>query len=164
MEMVRFGNDNVVIADRLHRWTLAILAATEARAVPQAIAASLRAEFGIPSAGVRLWRVVGLYEDDYFTLDVDDDARTFVGSLTSPYCGVNTNFDVARWLQGDGQESVTAQSIAIVPLRERLSAACFGAVVLGSPDAHRFSADMGTSFLERIGEIASAATLRLIEN
>jgi uncharacterized protein len=163
MEMVRFGNDNVVIADRLHRWTLAILASGEARAIPGALTHSLRTEFGIPSAGLRLWNVVSLYEDEAFAADVDEDSRTFVGSLAQPFCGMNSGFDVARWLVGEDGEEATAKSIAIVALRERASGVCFGALVLGSPDAHRFSTDMGTDFLERVGEIASAAALRLIE-
>ena len=35
-------------------------------------------------------------------------------------------------------------------------------LVLGSPDATRYSADMGTEFLMRIGEIASASLSRLL--
>jgi uncharacterized protein YigA (DUF484 family) len=34
-------------------------------------------------------------------------------------------------------------------------------LVLGSPDPTRYSADMGTDFLMRIGEVASAALSRL---
>ena len=39
--------------------------------------------------------------------------------------------------------------------------ACFGLLVLASGDPHRFASDMGTDFLERIGEITSAALSRL---
>ena len=35
-------------------------------------------------------------------------------------------------------------------------------LVLGSPDPTRYSADMGTEFLMRIGEIASAGLSRLL--
>jgi uncharacterized protein YigA (DUF484 family) len=35
-------------------------------------------------------------------------------------------------------------------------------VVLGSPDAHRYQSDMGTEFLEQLGEIACAALSRLL--
>ena len=34
-------------------------------------------------------------------------------------------------------------------------------MVLGSPDPTRYSADMGTEFLSRLGELASAALTRL---
>ena len=39
--------------------------------------------------------------------------------------------------------------------------AVFGLLVLGSPDPTRYQADMGTEFLARIGELASAALSRL---
>ena len=35
-------------------------------------------------------------------------------------------------------------------------------LILASPDATRYSADMGTEFLVRIGEVASAALTRLL--
>jgi uncharacterized protein YigA (DUF484 family) len=36
-----------------------------------------------------------------------------------------------------------------------------GLLVLASPDGQRFNSGMGTDFLERIGEVASAALSRL---
>ena len=41
-------------------------------------------------------------------------------------------------------------------------ALCFGLLVLGSPDPTRYAADMGTDFLMRMGELASAAMARLL--
>jgi hypothetical protein len=35
-------------------------------------------------------------------------------------------------------------------------------LVLGSPDPTRYSADMGTDFLARVGDIASAGLARLL--
>jgi uncharacterized protein YigA (DUF484 family) len=35
-------------------------------------------------------------------------------------------------------------------------------LVLGSPDPTRYTADMGTEFLQRIGELSSAALSRLL--
>ncbi|MCB1973949.1 MAG: DUF484 family protein, partial [Burkholderiaceae bacterium] len=37
----------------------------------------------------------------------------------------------------------------------------FGLLVLGSPDPQRFDATMGTDFLSRMAELASAALQRL---
>jgi uncharacterized protein YigA (DUF484 family) len=53
-------------------------------------------------------------------------------------------------------------SMALVPLhRDELSDA-FGMLVLASPDPTRYSADMGTEFLVRIGEISAAGLTRLL--
>jgi uncharacterized protein YigA (DUF484 family) len=52
-------------------------------------------------------------------------------------------------------------SMALIPLRAAPSDAAFGMLVLASPDPQRFNAGMGTDFLERIGDLASAALSRL---
>jgi uncharacterized protein YigA (DUF484 family) len=52
--------------------------------------------------------------------------------------------------------------MAMIPLRAPDEAQAFGLLVLGSPDATRYSADMGTEFLARIGELASAGLCRLL--
>jgi uncharacterized protein YigA (DUF484 family) len=48
----------------------------------------------------------------------------------------------------------------MVPLRH--GDAAFGLLVLGSPDPTRYTAEMGTEFLQRIGEIAGGALSRLL--
>ena len=53
-------------------------------------------------------------------------------------------------------------SIALIPLRHGATTQAFGMLVLGSPDPTRYQADMGTEFLMRIGEIASAGLSRLL--
>ena len=57
-----------------------------------------------------------------------------------------------------------AMSIALIPLREgnaNVTGPAFGMLVLASPDPQRFQSCMGTDFLERIAELASAALSRL---
>ncbi|MGZ5241785.1 MAG: DUF484 family protein, partial [Caldimonas sp.] len=55
-----------------------------------------------------------------------------------------------------------AVSIALIPLRHESLSGAFGLLVLASPDPTRYTADMGTEFLARIGEVASAALTRLL--
>lgn len=53
---------------------------------------------------------------------------------------------------------------ALLPLREGpidSATPAFGLLVLGSPDPQRFDATMGTEFLTRLAELASAALMRL---
>ena len=112
-----------------------------------------------------LWRnnpeLGAAFDAEPFTQDVDEDVRSFAGSLGLPYCGANTGFAAARWLD-DGGSAV--QSLALLPLRHGAGPgpeSTFGLLVLGSPDPTRYSADMGTEFLMRIGDVASAALSRL---
>jgi hypothetical protein len=157
MEMIRHGQDNVAIADRLHRWTRAILLAVDAAALPEVLVSTLRHEFMIPQAAVRLWGIGDAFASQTFAQGVSEDVRSFASSLTLPYCGINSGFEATRWLD----DSATVLSTALIPLRASDDADAFGLLVLGSPDPTRYTADMGTEFLMRIGEVASAGLSRL---
>ena len=88
------------------------------------------------------------------------DAITLANSMKQPYCGPNDDFHAATWLPEGGSDT---RSIALLPLRKGIDPNAFGLLVLGSADASRFEADMGTAFLERIAEMASAVLSRLVE-
>lgn len=156
-EMIRHGQDNLVIAGKMQSWTRRLLQTAQARDLPGAIVQSLAAEFQIPQAAIRLWGADPAHAGEGFALDVSDDLRSFAASLRAPYCGVNPGFEAARWLPDAAQ----AQSLALIPLRTGLDAPVSGLLVLASPDAQRFHSGMGTEFLERLGELAGAALSRL---
>ena len=161
VEMIRYGQDNVGIADRLHRWTRALMLTRDAAALPEALVQGLMHHFMIPLAGVRVWDAAPAYADAGFARPVGDDLKLFANSLGLPYCGVNSGFEAAQWLD----EPATARSMALIPLRAEAGDAtgpAFGLLVLASPDPTRYTADMGTEFLARIGEIAGAALSRLL--
>ena len=157
MEMIRHGQENVAIADRLHRWTRSILLTADPADLPRVVVAELRHQFLIPQAAVRLWGVSGEHAGEAFARHVSDDARSFAASLGLPYCGVNAGFEAAGWLD----DPASVMSLAMIPLRQGGVDGTFGLLVLGSPDPTRYSADMGTEFLLRIGDIAGAALARL---
>jgi len=157
MEMIRHGQSNLVIAERIHRCTQAMLLAHDAAQLPARLIEALRQEFLVPAAGLRLWDLAPAHAAESWAQGASDDARTFAASLSLPYCGTHSGFEAAGWLEPAGPVA----SLALLPLRHQ--GACFGLLVLGSPDATRFAADMGTDFLVRIGEVASAALSRLRE-
>ena len=160
MDMVRHGTENMVTADRLQRWARKLLQVRGTGALPATIASEIRAQFMVPQVAIKVWDVDGPYADEPFALGVSQDARTFASSLTQPYCGLNSGFEAVRWLD----DPATAMSLALIPLRDgeiNSSAPAFGMLVLASPDPQRFQSAMGTDFLERIAELASAALSRL---
>jgi len=158
VEMIRNGQENVLIADRLHRWTLGLMLTAQAAELPAVLLRELRHHFMIPQAGLRLWGVAPEFAEAEFARPVSQDVRSFAASLNQPYCGVNSGFEAARWL--DEGQGVT--SLALIPLTHGTPAQSFGLLVLGSPDPTRYTAEMGTEFLARIGEIASAGLARLL--
>jgi uncharacterized protein len=158
IEMIRHGQDNVVIADKLHRWTRSLMLTPLPGELPEVLVRELLHHFLIPQGGIRVWGGAEPFAALPFAQAVSDDVKSFAGSLTVPYCGVNAGFEAAQWLE----EPKGAMSMALIPLREAGAAAAFGMLVLASPDATRYTADMGTEFLVRIGELASAALSRLL--
>jgi uncharacterized protein YigA (DUF484 family) len=163
MDMVRHSNENTAIATKVHQWTCALLRVKDPFDLPEAVVNGIRTLFDVPQATVRVWSVAGPYIDADFTQGASEDARAFASSLTMPFCGPNLGFEPAGWLAQDaGGEP--AQSLALLPLREGAidsATPAFGLLVLGSHDPQRFDATMGTDFLSRIAELASAALVRL---
>jgi len=158
IEMIRNGQDNLALADKLHRWTRSIMLAERPADVPEVLVNELKHQFMIPQAGIRVWEAAPDHADLPFAQHVGSDAKSFASSLSVPYCGVNAGFEAAQWLS----DPSTVMSLALIPLRRAPEAPAFGMLVLGSPDPTRYSADMGTDFLARVGDIASAGLTRLL--
>ncbi|MDH4059913.1 MAG: DUF484 family protein [Aquincola sp.] len=158
VEMIRNGQDNMAIADRLHRWTRALMLTADAAAVPEVLVRELKQQFLVPQAALRVWGVDPAHAGAAFATGVSDDAKAFADGLAQPYCGASSGVEALRWLD----DAATVASIALVPLRRSTANGAFGLLALGSPDPTRFAADMATDFLARIGEVASAALVRLL--
>ena len=157
VEMIRHGQENVAIADKMQSWMLSLLMTPAARDLPDAIAQELQTQFQIPQAAIKVWDVAAPFSDCDFATGVSDDARSFAASLSTPFCGLNAGLEAAKWLP----EPAAAKSVALIALRSGEATQAFGLLVLASPDGERFTSGMGTDFLQRIGELASAALSRL---
>jgi uncharacterized protein len=160
MEMIRNGNDNVIVSDKILRWARNLLLTTDALALPELIVDEIKGQFAVPQVGLRIWDVASEFASVGYTQGVSEDAKLFANSLLEPFCGLNTGFEAVGWLE----EPHTATSLALIPLRSGVAgstAPAFGMLVLASGDAQRFHSGMGTEFLARIGELASAALARL---
>ncbi|EGI78048.1 DUF484 family protein [Hylemonella gracilis] len=170
MELLRHGADNTVLADRLLRWSRDLFLEHDATRVPDLIAESIQQQFAVPQVALRVWGVAPVHGDAPWAQGATEEVRQFADALREPFCGVNTGFEVAAWLPHPEQ----AVSLALLPLRALEPAvtvtrtgqaldspATIGLIVLASPDAQRYTSTMGTDFLLRIAEVASAALSRL---
>jgi uncharacterized protein YigA (DUF484 family) len=162
VEMIRNGQDNVAIADRLHRWTRALMLTDDNMQLPEVLLRELQSQFLVPRAGLRVWGVDAAYAELPQAAAVSDDAKAFAADLAQPYCGANTGSEAVRWMTVAEGDPLPVASLALVPLRRAGAEPVFGLLALGSPDATRYSADMATDFLARIGEVAGAALSRLL--
>lgn len=156
-EMVRHAQDNDAIGQKLTQWMRALLLVRDPTLLPSTLTDELQRIYEVPFVALRLWEVGPAYVSLPSAGAVDEDTITFADSMRLPFCGSNVGFEPAAWLAHGG----TVQSLAMLPLRIGADPRTFGLLVLGSPDKDRFHPTMGTAFLERIAELASAALSRL---
>jgi uncharacterized protein YigA (DUF484 family) len=158
MEMIRFGQDNMAISDRLHRWTRTVLLTHDVERLGPVLLRELQHQFLVPQAALRVWGVAPEHQGLPVAAPVSEDVKIFATSLVAPYCGANSGFEASRWFEMP--DSVL--SLALIPLRPDRSHQAFGMLALGSPDPARYSPDMGIDFLAQVGDIAGAALTRLL--
>jgi len=151
-ELIQFGEENDTIAERVHRLSVGLILARELDAVLSVLYSALHSDFGVPHVAARLWRGTG--EGAEFG-EVSAALREYAAGLAHPFCGPNSNFESASWFSV-GPEHV--RSVAFIGIRD--PAGTIGMLALGSEDPKRFYAEMGTLYLGRIGELASAALSR----
>ncbi len=160
MDMIRHGGDNLALSDKMLRWARDLFLEQEADRIPEAIVDAIQLQFAVPQVAIRVWDVLDEYSDAPYAQGVSEDARLLADSLREPFCGVNSGFEATQWLPHPN----LAVSLALLPLRPLeagTNGPAFGMIVLASPDAQRYSSTMGTDFLVRIAEVASAALSRL---
>jgi len=159
-ELIRIGQENDAMGARLQRLTRDLLRAADPAGLPALLADGLRDGLAVPQVAIRLWGLDAALAEP-FGADVSADLRRRTDELSQPYCGPNAQSEASGWLPGGGPETA---SLALIALRVGANPASFGLLVMGSPDPARFQAGMGTAFLERLGEVASAALSRLLSH
>jgi uncharacterized protein YigA (DUF484 family) len=148
-ELIRFGEENDAISEKVHRLAVALVGARDFPALVHSLYFHLREDFAVPHVALRVWgKSVPVDFDE--AKPVDEAQRRFAETLGAPQCGAAGGNPFAACF-GEAAEHV--RSMALVPLGET---AVFGMLVLGSEDAKRFYADMGTLYLRRIGELCAA--------
>ena len=149
-ELIVFGEQNVAIGEKVHRLTLALVAARDIEAVVTALHFNLREDFAVPHTVLRLWPDAAHPELPEFS-PVSPAARDFAESLANPYCSAHPMVDTAEWF---GEAAAHLRSFAYVALK---NGPAFGLLAMASEDAQRFYPEMGTLYLKRLGEVTAAA-------
>ena len=149
-ELLKFGETNDAISEKVHRLATGLVAARDFAAAAQALQFHLREDFSVPHVALRIWgRVLPAGAPE--AAPVGDELRARVEAMGAPHCGPAAGSPFLPWF-ADAAEHV--RSLALVPLGQ---AKAVGLLALGSEDAQRFYAEMGTLYLRRIGELTAAA-------
>jgi len=157
MDMIRHGNENTIITEKMQKWACELLQTPAALRVPSALK-NIELRFQVPQVAVRLWGVSEAFAKADFSQAVSEDVKQAAASYVTPFVGASSGIEAVQWLQ----EPAQAASVALLPLRLSKDQTPFGLLVLASPDAQRFHSGMGTDFLEHLAELCGAALSALL--
>lgn len=150
-ELLQFGIENEEKSNKVHKLTLALLNANNLTDILNAVSTNLRNDFDISSTKVILWAEPKNNDDASHVAfeEIDNISKAWAEGLVEPYCGVLPNPNLPCFKINE-----EAKSYAITPLKV---ATPVGILVMASNDEKRFYPGMGTLFVQRIGELLSAA-------
>jgi uncharacterized protein YigA (DUF484 family) len=153
-ELIRFGEENGAITEKMHRLAVALLTFTHLADFLHGLNFHLREDFSIPHMALRLWNMTADGPALTEFTPTSADIRTLAESLPRPYCGSHVLDEIRDWF---GEDAARLRSFAMVPLPAEHT---IGLLVMGSEDPQRFYPEMGTIYLAQLGELVSAALKR----
>ncbi|ATE62259.1 DUF484 family protein [Thauera sinica] len=148
-ELIRFGEENDDISEKVHRLAVALLEAHSLDGVRHAVFSSLQEDFSVPHVALRTWLEEAA---EGGPAPVGEAVRRHVEGLRHAYCGVPDNIEVLGWF---GEAAPHVRSMAMIPLNH--GGEPVGVLALGSAETERFYPEMGTLYLGRIGDLVAAA-------
>ena len=157
MDMIRHGNENMIITEKLQKWACELLQTPASERVPSALK-NIEARFQVPQVAARLWGVTDVFADAPYAQAVSEEVKQTAATFAVPFVGASSGVEAVQWLLQPAQ----AASVALLPLRLAKDQTPFGLLVLASPDAQRYHSGMGTDFLEHLAELCSAAFSALL--
>jgi uncharacterized protein YigA (DUF484 family) len=161
-ELIDVARDNDVLAAKIHRLTLQLLAASDLPACIRAVEEAMRSGFSADQSVLVHFGDPALFEDidvgRFFRVvqRADETLKPFSTFLAgnTPRCGQVRDSQREFLFRGDAEE---IGSMALVPLGRKAE---IGFLAIGSADAARFHPGMSIDFLARVGDLVAGALRR----
>jgi len=141
-ELMTFAKENDALQHKVHEFTIALFAARDLATLQEMIPHLLRDIFAVPHAVLSLWQVS----------PPSMEVLVFTDAQPQPVCLHQAVHETTGWF---GEGAAQLHSFAYLPLHA--GSVSVGLMVLASEDQQRFYPEMGTVFLQRIGEAVSSA-------
>lgn len=141
-ELIEFARDNDALQRKVHEFVVALFVARDLETLQEMVPHLLREIFSVPHTVLHLWQAA----------PPSAEVLAFADALSQPVCLHQAAHDTANWF---GEAGKQLRSFAYLPLHA--GSETIGLLVLASEDKQRFYPEMGTVFLQRIGEAVSAA-------
>src|SRR5258707_346841 len=159
-ELLQIGEENDAIGEKMHRLSLALLAAPDMESLLSVLYMHLREDFAVPHCALRIWGAESRSPKDAAEAaefrPVGEQLKRYAASLAQPFCGPSGDAEAAAWF---GESASHIRSVAHMALR---AWECLGMLGRGSEDVLLFYPERGTLYLKRRGALASAALLRFL--
>lgn len=158
-QLIESAQENDITSSKVHALSIALIGNQNFADLQQLIAQKMQLDFAVTQSMLYVWSAphnIALAHDAAFT-PIDAAICDWVKTLDQPFCGEKPA--IAQDLMAP-----QLQSFAFIPLyRHGDKSHAFGVVILGAEDPQRFLANMGTMYLQLIGELISAAIAPYIE-
>ncbi len=141
-ELLAFAKENDALQLKVHQFNCALFGPYDRAALQSLVTHNLRDIFAVPHSALHLWR------DEPPSAEV----LAFADGHAQPVCAHHAIADTLAWF---GEAGRHLRSFAYLPLRA--NGQTIGLLVLASEDKERFYPEMGTLFLQRIGETLGSA-------
>ena len=149
--LITYAEENDETSKKVHDLSVNLLKSKSFETLQAAIIQSMQQDFLVTESAIRIWAYPNDTESPEDFTPENKEFIEWVNGLTRPYCGEQP--DITKGLLNDN-----LQSFVFIPLYKNLEEKqTFGVLILGSEDAQHFKSDMGVMYLERIGDLVSAA-------
>ena len=141
-DLIEFAKENDSLQHKVHEFTTSLFAARDLQTLQEMIPNLLKDLFSVPHVALSLWQLT----------PPSMEVLVFTDTQTQPVCLHKAVHETADWF---GERATQLHSFAYLPLHA--GSVSVGLLVLSSEDQQRFYPEMGTVFLQRIGEAVSSA-------
>ena len=149
--LISYAEENDETSKKIHDFSVNLLKSRNFETLQAAIIQCMQEDFLVSESAIRIWANPNDNETPNEFTPENKDFIEWVNDLTRPYCGEQP--DITKDLLSD-----QLQSFAFIPLYKNTEEKqTFGVLILGSVDTQHFKSDMGVVYLERIGDLVSAA-------
>ena len=153
-ELVKFGEENDIISEKMHRLSITFLKFTQLKDFLNELNSILCDNFSVPHVALRLWNINFDNLEISKFISTDEETHKITSRLLHPYCGPQLTDEIKNWF---GESAGHLRSFSMIPLRVKQT---FGLLVLASEEPQRFYPEMGTLYLQRLGDLVSTAISR----
>jgi len=153
-ELVKFGEENDVIGEKMHHLSIMLLAFSHLNDLLNELNLILQDNFSIPHVELRLWNIGYDNLEASKFISANTKIHTMANNLLRPYCGPQLTDEIKQWF---GESAANLRSFSMVPLKTKQT---IGLLVLASEEPQRFYPEMGTLYLQRMGDLISTSISR----